>query len=294
MCPRTNRNGLDEKPFIKNQEITFDIIQKAFANITPAAVHFCGNVGDPMMAHDLYSIVEYFINKGSTVSIATNGSTRSEDWWEKLGRLGKGLVVYFGIDGITQSQHEQYRRNTNLQKILNNAMAFNLAGGRSVWQWISFRHNFNDVEHAKQLAKQYGFADFNFVNTGWFKTENVFEYTYKDQTHTLYPSPLLVKPIFPSSKQIDQCTDVNCFAEARNEMFISSNGDMWPCCMTASYNITKVDPTRPNIYKETIDKVLDGNYFNNFKQTRTTTPELACRVTCGLNYGNEREQQSLT
>lgn len=294
MCLRTDRNGLGEKPFIRNQEIAFDVIQTAFANITPASVHFCGNVGDPVMSRDLYQIVEYFIGKGSTISISTNGSIRNEDWWEKLGRFGNKLTVYFGIDGITQLQHEQYRMNTNLQKILSNAMAFNLAGGKSIWQWISFAHNFKDVELAKQLAEQHGFADFNYVNTGWFKTENTFEYVYKEQKHILYPSPLLVKPVFPTPEQIKQCDSVNCFAEAKNEVFISSNGDVWPCCITASYGIAKPNPTRPNIHTNTIDHIIASSHFDDFKQTRDTIPELACRLTCGLNYGNKRGQQALT
>lgn len=293
MCLRTDRDGLEPRSFIRNQELTLSDVEKAFTDVSPTHINICGNVGDPAMATEAYEIVEYFVKaKHAIVTFSTNGSSRNEEWWEKMGRL-PNLTVYFGIDGITQHTHEMYRRNTSLQKILNNATAFNLAGGRSVWQWIHFNHNYGDVDNARQLAKRYGFSDFNEINTGWFKKENTFPYTYKQQQHELRPSPLTIKPVFPSEHQLHQCSAVDCFAEAKNEMFISASGDVWPCCIVASYSMESTSQ-RPNIHTRTLGEVIRGEHFKKFKQQRDQSPSFACKLTCGVRYGNERKQQLLS
>ena len=52
---------------------------------------------------------------------------------------------------------------------MQSAQAFINAGGRAEWDFLVFRHNEHQVESARKLAKEMGFAKFYVRKTGRFK-----------------------------------------------------------------------------------------------------------------------------
>ena len=47
------------------------------------------------------------------------------------------------------------------------------AGGKAVWQFIEFEHNYHPTDEAKQVAKNLGFTDFRVKYTARFAEQNI-------------------------------------------------------------------------------------------------------------------------
>jgi MoaA/NifB/PqqE/SkfB family radical SAM enzyme len=174
-CPQCGRNinGGEQNPYIKNRELTLaDIRQfipielcKQLSNI-----YMCGNYGDPIVAQDTLEAFRYFReqNPDLLLSMNTNGSARSIEWWTDLAKVygDKGYVI-FSIDGLEDTNHI-YRQNTIWSKIIENVSAFIQAGGKARWEYIVFRHNEHQVEEARELANTLGFEQFTVKKSARF------------------------------------------------------------------------------------------------------------------------------
>ncbi len=203
-------------------------------------VNFCGNYGEPLAARDLIPITKYLYehNPKMHIDVATNGSVRSEDWWWDLLKViqGKSFKVIFGLDGINQEQHSLYRQNTSFDRILENAEFFIDNGGIADWQYLIFKHNENDVETARQMAKEKGFNHFSPVATERFWSGDTFKYMFKDKEYTLERSS-----VAPNKKQLmniknySHKKEIKCFAKARQEAYIDCMGYITPCCYLGMY-----------------------------------------------------------
>jgi hypothetical protein len=98
----------------------------------------------------------------------SNGSLRNTSWWTELAMLvGTNGYARFAIDGM-EDTNAIYRRNTEWAKIMANARAFIAAGGRAEWDFIVFAHNEHQIEAARALAADMGFAAFNRKRTARF------------------------------------------------------------------------------------------------------------------------------
>lgn len=196
---RINSKGeLEERPDLCLTEITIDRYKKIFQNYQKQAkaVLFCGNMGDPMFAKDIYEISEYTLtniltdwhskNKNDSLKIYTNGGMRSAKWWYDYGKLlapYNGLVN-FAIDGL-EDTHHIYRTNTRYHRVIENARAYIEAGGRAEWSFIRFGHNQHQEEECRKLAQQYGFTQFTAVNTQRFYGGNKVDYTWQNKNYSV-------------------------------------------------------------------------------------------------------------
>ena len=172
MCAR-NINGGEDNPQLPDVELTVDDTRVIFSKEFIAQLdrmYMCGNFGDPIVAKDTLEIFQYFRENNSkmTLSLHTNGSAKSEEWWKELAKtLGPRGYVVFGIDGLEDTNH-LYRQNTIFTKIMSNAKAFIDAGGHARWDFIVFAHNEHQVEAAEQLSKDMGFEKFQYKKSARF------------------------------------------------------------------------------------------------------------------------------
>ena len=166
-CPQCGRNinGGEQNQYIKNRELKLqDLQQFVPAELCKQLTHIymCGNYGDPIVAHDTLEVFRYFReqNKHLSLSMNTNGSARSTEWWQDLAKIydGKGYVI-FSIDGL-EDTNQIYRQNTSWSKIIENVRAFIDAGGRARWEYIVFAHNEHQVDEARKLSEELGFEEF--------------------------------------------------------------------------------------------------------------------------------------
>ena len=175
MCPRYINEGSELNPLLQLDEVTIDQFKEWFPPKFIAQlvrIMSCGCFGDPIVAQDTLDIYEYMRanNERLVLSMHTNASARSTDWWREMGKLcnqgvGKrGDYVTFSIDGLEDTNH-LYRRGTSWSKIMENVEAFISAGGIAHWDFIVFRHNEHQVDEAFRLAKKLGFENFNIKRT---------------------------------------------------------------------------------------------------------------------------------
>ena len=206
MCPRRLRGG----PMLDSlylEEISLDLFKKWFPQQFIKQlnhVYMCGNLGDPMIAKDTNKIFRYMreTNPGMSLQMHTNGSGRTEKWWQELAELN--VKVVFGIDGL-QDTHSLYRINTDWNKIIKNAKAFIKAGGDARWDMLVFKHNEHQVEKCEDLSKMLGFKGFSVKHTTRFRDGklDVIDDTY-NITHTLLPSEKSLDMIAPAKKAAEE------------------------------------------------------------------------------------------
>lgn len=172
MCAR-NINGGEDNPQLPDVELTIEDVKKIFEPSFISQLdrmYMCGNYGDPIAAKDTLEIFKYFRenNPKMMLSLHTNGSAKSTDWWAELANiLGKKGYVVFSVDGLEDTNH-LYRQNTVFSKIMSNAKSFIDAGGRARWDYIVFAHNEHQVEEAEDLATKMGFEKFQYKKSARF------------------------------------------------------------------------------------------------------------------------------
>jgi MoaA/NifB/PqqE/SkfB family radical SAM enzyme len=208
-------------------------------------IYINGNFGDIVMNPDGLAIVKYFFEHNHTldVTISTNGSARDKQFWTALGQTN--ATVLFCIDGL-EDTHHLYRQNTVWKTILKNAKTFIQAGGRAVWKFIKFKHNKHQIDECKNLSAKLGFHRFELVEStrvdapvfdkqgnlshilGDYRGETNFEILfYKKRTDLV-----LLEDIIPDRKEKKQ---IRCGAQEDKEIYITSTGEVYPCCFTGFY-----------------------------------------------------------
>ena len=181
-CPQCPRNILGDNvnPNLPLCHLDAGVLKKTFGtNIVKnlRQIFFCGSYGDPIVHPQFLDIVEDFRLKNHSlyIYIHTNGSAHTEDWWRSLAEIiGKNGRIDFNIDGLSDTNH-LYRKNTNFEKIIQNASAFISMGGIAEWNYIVFKHNEHQLKQAEKLSRDIGFTKINFRKTGRFLQQDNLE-----------------------------------------------------------------------------------------------------------------------
>lgn len=178
-CPRNN-NGGGVNPYLKLEHLPRSVIDSTF-NVELCnrlrQVFFCGSYGDPIMHPEFLDILRDFRRKSPTLwlYLHTNGSVHNSEYWQEMADIIGGYgQVDFNIDGL-ETTNWLYRRNTDFNKIIDNAKAFINNGGRAVWNFIVFEHNQDQVDKAQQISKDLGFHEFKYRATGRFLNHKTME-----------------------------------------------------------------------------------------------------------------------
>ena len=246
MCDRTNNRHL------KNAEITSD----QFVNMVDIGiVHqlnsllMCGNHGDPIVSNDTLSIFRYLRvnNPKMYLHMTTNAGARDDDWWKELVLiLGSRGKVSFSVDGLEDTNH-LYRVNVNWKKVEHAMDVFTQAGGKGIWVFLIFEHNEHQIEEAERMAKLFG-LEFIKKKTGrWvqsYKGKKIDEKitnkgnqvkppkNKKYQNKSVIDYDKLIKRHGSFQDYLDR-TKIKCKSLDNNEIYISAEGLVTPCCWTA-------------------------------------------------------------
>lgn len=259
-CPRNLRGVeiLDDVSFPVTQLYLDDIkkiLPSDFINQLNI-VSIDGNFGDFVTARDALEIVQYIKSCKETIKIevSTNASARP-DIWEPLGSLGQSVSVSFRLDGLRDTHH-LYRQNTDWDLILENAGKFIKAGGHAVWAMIEFDHNQHQVDACRQLSRDLGFHEFFLieqtvngrVNFPVFRNKNRelshvvgnysgsldFEETLSAHMYSRDHPENELK--YVTNRKKIQCRTMTIESEfLGQEIYISADGNVFPCCWTGFY-----------------------------------------------------------
>jgi MoaA/NifB/PqqE/SkfB family radical SAM enzyme len=241
MCLRNIHGGI-ENPSLKLTDWTLDQFKHIFNyDVLNQIKHinFCGDFGDPIINSDLLEMCRYLKEYSSiSVTIHTNGSARSIEWWELLARaLPTDHKVEFALDGLNDT-HALYRTGTDYDTIIRNAIAFMEAGGKAHWMYIKFKHNEHQVETACNLATTLGFKSFTVKNSKRFgkqfpvlnRTGEVTHYIEQPTTSSIQPVEFVDLKDYKSWN-----SKINCFTLNDKELYIDAQGHVLPCCLIGSF-----------------------------------------------------------
>jgi MoaA/NifB/PqqE/SkfB family radical SAM enzyme len=258
-CPMCARNihGGALNPDMPLDELSIDDIRRI---LLPdfvrqlKRIYACGNYGDPMVARDCLPVFRYLREHGPDLhlDLHTNGSARRPDWWRELAAIMKDGPHYlrFGIDGLEDTNH-LYRRGADWKTVMRSAEAFIAAGGRAEWDFLVFRHNEHQVEEARRLAEEMGFAEFFVRKTGRFlgsgdletmerfdvrNRKGEFEYWLEQPQNPEYHNPAYddldrVRQSYGSYQAYLDGVGIDCkVAGAKGKIYLSAQGYALPCC----------------------------------------------------------------
>lgn len=248
LCPR-NFNGYPYNAGYKEHNMTLEEAKKIFpVNFVKQLDKMIinGNFGDAVMNPDTVPIVAYFKehNPSLNINISTNGGARDAKFWRGLAEVGAEVV--FCIDGIDNYTHALYRRNTLYTVVMRNSAVFIAAGGHAVWKMIKFEHNLSQREQAQKISVQNGFRHFFLVDDG--RDNSPVYNNAGDLTHIIGKSiinwvpPARVESLLDRSfnaiykndrvgwVEKENIKHINCEVAQSKSVYVSSTGDVFPCC----------------------------------------------------------------
>jgi len=301
MCPR-NYRGTDYNSGYPITELTTDQVASILAPIIGRLdnIFINGNLGDFGLASQGAEIAKWLLeNSRAKININTNGSNRKPDWWAQLAH--PRLTVTFGIDGMADT-HSLYRLQTDWHKIMENAKAYILAGGRARWQLIPFLHNQHQIEQCRELSSTMGFEDFVLCDQGRdqgpvYDRQGEFSHWLGNREPSVPPlSAMLESHVTwyrPETVKNIGSANIQCHAKRSQEIYIAADGSVYPCCYLGFYPQSMQHPgndqikqmsANNNALEHGLEKAIE--WFNQVEQSwsQSTVGQgqlYTCAVTCG-------------
>ena len=336
MCDRNENGGVDNR-HITNAELSLDDCKKIFPPefIKQLDVmYMCGNLGDPIVAKDTLEVFKYFREHNPTMwlSMNTNAGAKSIAWWEELAYTinGKGSVI-FSVDGLSDTNHI-YRQNVIWDNVERNMKAFIAAGGRARWDFLIFQHNEHQVKEAELLAEEWGCEKFQKKKSGRFiiASGEKAKQSHQAQNRKGDKTAVISKPASIDNQNLallkqneieksygsmreyyDKC-NISCKAVTKNEIFITAEGLLMPCCWTAGrmykwwhkdYRVEQIwdhidaagGKGGINVIENSIEDAMSGNLLTSivgsWDKTSIRDGKLGvCAMKCGDEFDPFSEQ----
>lgn len=286
-CPRCIRTEIPE--VVTNRELDLNFFKRNFPEQFiidhVERITFCGNDGDPIYASELIDIIKYFKSvKPVSITIITNGSHKSKEFWLELGSVLTEIdQVHFSIDGYDQESNNIYRVNSNWDSIIYSAKILRrVSNVYMVWAAILFKFNEDHINHMKNIARQIGFDVFQLTQSTKFRkynkkypendplepsVTNLNDTTYQRSITTLnnrrYDEPYKKTNIehFNNTEIIGDVFPL-CFTGLKG-VYIDAEGYFYPCCWVANkYPHNKVwNERRYDLNKYVLENVLKLDYW---------------------------------
>ena len=113
-------------------------------------IYFCGQISDPIFHPQFIEFLKLL--KGRKTVIHTAASHKKEEWYRKAFEANTDAYWTFGIDGLPKDSHK-YRKNQDGEHLFKMACIAAKMGLSVKWQYLIFGYNENNIEEARQLAK---------------------------------------------------------------------------------------------------------------------------------------------
>ena len=198
-------------------------------NLKDARIKLCGVLGDPIVNPDCIDICSYLLLEKhvKNIEISTNGGTRTKKFWTELAELSKytnkRLYVHWSIE---ENKKNDYRENVNIDKVWDNFYTYYNAGGKCIWQYIHFDYNADEIDLAKKKAKE---LDIELkIRVSWRNTSESAK--FKSSEALKIDSNVYEKVELKARSGNYEKSNIVCRHQIENELFVTSEGRIWPCC----------------------------------------------------------------
>ena len=113
-------------------------------------IYFCGQISDPIFHPKFIDFLKLL--KGRKTVVHTAASHKPEKWYKEAFEANTDAYWTFGIDGLPKDSHK-YRINQDGEKLFKMASMAAKIVDKVKWQYIVFSYNENNIEEARQMAK---------------------------------------------------------------------------------------------------------------------------------------------
>lgn len=317
-CSRTSFDGeLSEFVELKNWDI-----KKILPNlqidqlVSLQEVGIQGDNGDALMHPHIESIIDFFYNAPSQpiLSIVTNGTMRSTEWWSKLGSKYTDRVrIQFSIDGLDDTYH-LYRVGGIFKNAINNAKAFIDAGGHGTARTIVFKHNQHQLEEIVKVSRETGFKQLSFIpnDNNRFKGQKTWPVIVNGtKSHSIESTTLSVEEIskynyidFKETRMLfffrnpkELCTNF-MYGKIR----ITYKGHLIPCCLfhadlyfdhpsNDAYRKLVGDPDKIDLNKHLLSDIIeDPDFYSTRLNESITSNNLLPKCVGCRDFGTSPKQ----
>jgi hypothetical protein len=315
MCPMCDRTT---NHHIKNIEFEYEQFKTHIDDVfirQISSILFCGNHGDPIISNHTLPILHHLreTNPQLHIDLTTNGGARTSKFWKELAKLD--VQVTFSVDGLADT-NDIYRVNVNWDILEASMDAFTQAGGKGKWVYLIFEHNEHQIEEAEQVAKLFGLQFIRKKTGRWVQAYKQEKITEKKTVkgHKIKPAKKeehqntsvnkyngLVKSHGTFDNYLDS-TKITCKTLQSNEIYISAEGLVMPCCWTASrlYKVYEKigqnqiwsyidDVNNINVLHKPLKDIIEGNFFKQLQEswslpTCSQGKSKVCAEKCGIGF----------
>jgi len=266
----------------KNHNLDIDeLLRFIDIDLTGKHIKLCGDYGDPIYHNDLINFIIKLKSRGASLSITTNGSYKTKEWWEELvDNLSNSDVINFSVDG-TPDKFTQYRVNADWDSIKVGMEIVAKAKCNSYWKYIPFSFNQLDIEDVEKLSQGIGIKNFHVE----------FSDRFDETTQHLIPNSALIGTRYTAQikwKSTSATTGVNAKCQNGREHFITADGYYTPCCFLADHRFYYKTPFgknkhQYNIGQHTLSQILAQPQTVEFYQTLDKQP--GCQYNCPNTSG---------
>lgn len=292
-CPRTEFIDTFKNKNWSNYNLNLEHLIK-FLDIDLSNKKFVlnGNYGDPIYYDKLFDLIKFIKHSNAKVVIHTNGSYKTEAWWETLASLlDETDIVSFSIDGLPEN-FTQYRKNADWASIKQGIDIMVKSRAQIVWKYIVFSFNEHNIDQARQLSIDFEMDDFIVVNSDrwvdddWLKP-NKYANMYTNDRITYTAAHIGGRDqTIDSWKSGNRNLRINALCKETGSHFISANGFYMPCCWMGDYRFYYQTEFYKNkemydISKTTISKLLSNKNVIEFYNTLEDIKLKVCTFNCG-------------
>lgn len=288
-CPRCSRQEVPHG--LVNRELSLEWFEQNFTGRLMKDVRkltFCGDDGDPIYAKDLLRILNWFRqhNKAVQFVIVTNGSYKTQSWWEELaGILDEKDHIHFSLDGWDQESNQMYRVNCDWDSIMMGIQALTRTKAFKTWAAIAFKFNEAKIDHMRSMARQLDFDSFQLTLSTKFNKNYPNGYPKDDP---LQPSDRYIatgrftRTVTPltGKRWQDNCLELFTARFHKTEvgqkaivplcmvgnkgLYINANGTFKPCCWTGLRYEHNSDVFDYINFDQALEQVLDDPQWATF------------------------------
>lgn len=238
-------------------------------------VNFCGNYGDPIYHPDFINFVNRVKARDAIVTITTNGSYKSVEWWQNLvDLLTDKDQITFSIDGLPEN-FTQYRNNADWPSIRTGIDIAVQSSVKTQWKYIPFLYNQTNIDSARDLSVSLGIDTFTVTPSDRFDAST----DYLKPTAELLGSRYTAQVTWKATKT----GTVKPKCHGNQEHYISASGHYSPCCFVADHRFYYKTDFGKNlkqysILDHTLSQILSSSKALNFYQNLDQQP--VCQFNC--------------
>jgi hypothetical protein len=281
-CPGCSRTRFVEQwpRHWHNHNLSLESLQKFLdIDLSGLTINFCGNDGDCIYHPGFVEILTWFKAQNSMVQIHTNGSYKSQEWWQQVANvLDHRDQVVFAIDG-TPENFTIYRKNADWNSIKTGISVVSESPATITWKHLVFSYNQDTIDQAQKTSESLGIDKFLVHRSD----------RYDKETDWLRPSSGFIGDRYEKQTEWkqDQRHALNISPRCKNhlEHFISAAGFYSPCCFLADFRFYYKTQWGKNkntydIRSTTFTEILARPTTVEFYDTLESAPSRECQYQC--------------